>query len=115
MPRRKSYRSDLQSIYTQNMLGIKTDTGLDELIGYSQVRNAFAVCGQETWRCGNKEFVRDGYTFVGSAPAQQHGRGSRVPPSAATQARAAQHESGGCRGTTRVASAGARRPPGGPM
>ena len=27
------------------MLGIKTDTGLDELIGYSQVRNAFAVCG----------------------------------------------------------------------
>lgn len=76
MPRRKSYRSDLQSIYTQNMLGIKTDTGLDELIGYSQVRNAFAVCGQETWRCGNEEFVRDGYTFVGSAPAQQHGRGS---------------------------------------
>ena len=50
MPRRKSYRSDLQPIYTQNMLGIKTDTGLDELIGYSQVRNAFAVCGQETWR-----------------------------------------------------------------
>ena len=78
MPQRKSYRSDLQSIYTQNMLGIKTDTGVDELIGYSKVRNAFAVCGQETWRCGNEEFVRDGYThsvaFGGRKTALRNGR-----------------------------------------
>ena len=48
-----------------------------------------------------------------SGPSPPRCSMSRVPPSAATQARAAHHESGGCRGTTRVASAGARRPPGG--
>ena len=52
MVKRLSYRSDLQSIYSQNMLGIKTDVSMCELHGCSRARDAFAVCGQETWRCG---------------------------------------------------------------
>ena len=78
MVKRLSYRSDLQSIYSQNMHGIKTYVGLCEVHGSSWARDAFAVCGQETWRCGAELHEREGYTFVGIGPAQQIGRGVSI-------------------------------------
>ena len=74
--RRSSYQFHTQSIYTQNMLGCKTDTSICELIGTASKHDALAVCGQETWRSGTEVFQQSGWTFIGHGPDHQSGRGS---------------------------------------
>ena len=39
-------------------------------------RNGFSLGLQETWRIGKEEITEDNYTFLGSGPDTQHGRGS---------------------------------------
>ena len=68
---------DIRSIFSQNCLGLKTVTRRTELIAVLRRRGAFAACLQETWREGIEELQEDGWLFVGSAPAAQHGRGCR--------------------------------------
>jgi len=75
--RRLRMRRDLRSLISQNCLGIKTATSLTELIAVLQRRRAFATFLQETWRVGTEVLHEEGWTFIGSAPASQHGRGSK--------------------------------------
>lgn len=75
--RRLRLRRDLRSLISQNCLGIKTATSLTELIAVLQRRCAFAAFLQETWRVGTEMLHEEGWTFIGSAPASQHGRGSK--------------------------------------
>ena len=42
MKARSAYRFDVQSIYQQNLLGLKTEASLGELLGNCRSRNAFA-------------------------------------------------------------------------
>ena len=39
-------------------------------------RNGFALGLQEIWRTGTEEITEDNYTFFGSGPSSQSGRGS---------------------------------------
>ena len=63
-----SYRSGLHAVYTQNWHGLKSDAALYESLAACQRRKAFAVGGQETWRCGYECFEQGGFTFLGSGP-----------------------------------------------
>ena len=73
---KSGYRFDLQSIYSQNWHGLKHEVNLAEHFIACRQRNAFAVCGQESWRIGTELFAQDGFTFLGMAPASQSKRGS---------------------------------------
>ena len=76
--RTRAQRREERYFITQNCRGLKTDARLTELVDIIGCRRAFAVCLQETWRAGNEEpLEEDGFTFVGAAPAEQTGRGSR--------------------------------------
>ena len=74
--RRAHLRRDLRSFISQNCRGLKTSTRKTELISVLRWRRAFAACLQETWREATEELLEDGWLFIGSAPAAQHGRGS---------------------------------------
>ena len=79
----------MRTIFSQNCLGLKTATRRTELVAMLRRRGAFVACLQETWRVGTEELQEDGWLFVGSAPASQHGRGRQgvgimlSPPAAA--------------------------------
>ena len=75
--RRSFKRSLARNIFTQNCRGLKTEAKLTELIEASHHKDAFAVCAQETWRCGKEISSENGWTFLGVGPDEQHGRGSR--------------------------------------
>ena len=73
---RRAYRFELHSIYSQNWHGLKTESSFAEMTLSCKQRNAFAVCGQETWRAGFVEHESNGYTFVGIGPPSQSRRTS---------------------------------------
>ena len=75
--RRQRLRRNLRLLITQNCLGLKTATRLTELIAVLRQRGAFAAFLQETWRTGTEVHSEEGWTFIGSAPPSQHGRGSK--------------------------------------
>ena len=58
------------------MRGLKSDSALTEIINSMRCRNGFALGLQETWRTGTEEITEDNYTFLGSRPSSQSGRGS---------------------------------------
>ena len=66
----------IRTFYSQNCRGIKTDARLAELLDCLVRVQAFVAFLQETWRSGREQFVQDGWTFLGSAPDVQQGRGS---------------------------------------
>ena len=66
----------IRTFYSQNCRGIKTDARLAELLDCLARVQAFVAFLQETWRTGQEQFVQDGWTFLGSAPDVQQGRGS---------------------------------------
>ena len=66
----------IRSFYSQNCRGLKTDARLAELFDCLTRVQAFVAFLQETWRIGQEQFVQDGWTFLGSAPDAQQGRGS---------------------------------------
>ena len=65
-----------QHIFQQNARGLKSNSKLTELIDSMRRRNGFSLGLQETWRIGKEEITEDNYTFLGSGPDTQHGRGS---------------------------------------
>ena len=69
-------RREIRSVLSQNCRGLKTDGRVTELVDAADCKHAFAACLQETWRPGDEEFTESSWTFLGSAPALQAGRGS---------------------------------------
>ena len=55
---------------------MKSDSTVAELIDAFRCRSGFSLALQETWRCGKENFEEDGFTFLGSGPDTQQGRGS---------------------------------------
>ena len=49
----KAKRNTIESIVSQNVRGLKSDTRLEELFASIVRSDVLAVCLQETWRCGN--------------------------------------------------------------
>lgn len=66
----------IRTLYSQNCRGIKTDARLAETLDCLARVQAFVAFLQETWRTGQEQFVQNGWTFLGSAPDAQQGRGS---------------------------------------
>ena len=63
-------------IFQQNVRGLKSDSALTEIIDSMRCRNGFALGLQETWRIGNEIIIEENFTFLGSGPDSQNGRGS---------------------------------------
>jgi len=63
-------------IFQQNARGLKSNSLFTELIDSLRCRNGFSLGLQETWRIGKEVFTIDNYTFFGSGPDVQQGRGS---------------------------------------
>ena len=73
---------------------MKSDSAVTELVNSLRCRSGFSLGLQETWRCGKENFEEDGFTFLGSGPDTQQGRGScgvglLLSPAATTAWRAA--------------------------
>ena len=85
----RSYRFDLHNIYSQNWHGLKSDLSIGEMVANFKQHNAFAVCGQETWRCGTELFQQDGVTFLAVGPEQQESRRGSLGVSISLSHRAA--------------------------
>ena len=49
----KAKRNTIESIVSQNVRGLKSDTRLEELFASIVRSDILAACLQETWRCGN--------------------------------------------------------------
>ena len=71
---KRPYQFGSHSILQQKWHGLKGDVALAQMFAACKQRNAFAVCGQESWRTGSELFEQDGFTFLGVAPGQQLSR-----------------------------------------
>ena len=69
----------IESIVSQNVRGLKSDTRLEELFASVGRCKTFAACLQETWQCGNETLENGSYRLIhaGLGANEQSRRGSQ--------------------------------------
>ena len=72
-------KANTETIVSQNVRGLKSETRLDELFAVIKSRNILAACIQETWRSGSEVIEHDECRLitVGLEDIDQCRRGSQ--------------------------------------